>query len=121
MIVPRESVKPFDFDGLRIFDYTANRGLGSSLAVIEVPIGGVHAESWSKRSDKYYYVCEGAVRFVLDHEVHHLETGDFCFVRLGRHFSYANEGTRAAKLVLVHSPSFRLEDEEFAVPAVAEV
>ena len=120
MVIPRESVTPFDFDGLRIFDYTANQSLKSSFAVIEVPHGAVHAESWSRRSDKYYYVCEGAIRFVLDNEVHRLETGDFCFVRLGQHFSYANEGSRAARLVLVHSPSFRLEDEEFVVSPFAE-
>lgn len=121
MIIPRESVIPFDFDGLRIFDYTADQDLKSSFAVIEVPRGAIHTESWSRRSDKYYYVCEGAVRFVLDNEVHRLETGDFCFVRLGRHFSYTNEGSQAARLVLVHSPSFRLEDEEFVAPPLTKV
>lgn len=113
MIVTRESLQPFDFDGLRIFDYTADQGLESSLAVIEIPQGAVHAESWSKRSDKYYYVCEGALRFVLNNEVHALGKGDFCFVGIGEHFSYSNEGAEVAKVVLVHSPSFQLEDEEY--------
>ena len=113
MIVPRESVRPIDFDGLRIFDYTAGEELSSSFAMIEVPQGVFHTESWSNRSDKYYFVIEGTLRFVLDNEVHDLAAGDFCLVKVGQHFSYSNEVSETAKIVLIHTPSFHLDDEEF--------
>ena len=113
MIVTRSSLEPIDFAGLRIFDYTAGRDLGSSLAVIEVPPGATHAVSWSKRSDKYYLVTAGELRFVLDGEARMLGAGDFCFVPRGRRFSYANEGAGVATLVLVHTPSFDLDAEVF--------
>ncbi|HEY4645305.1 MAG TPA: cupin domain-containing protein [Steroidobacteraceae bacterium] len=113
MIVRREALRPIDFGGLRIVDYTAERDLGSSLAVIEVPPAARHAEAWSKRSDKYYLVTQGEVRFVLDGRVHDLGEGDFCCVRCGQHFSYSNERSRMATLMLVHTPSFRLDQEVF--------
>ena len=113
MIVTRKSLTPIDFDGLRILDYTAGQNLGSSLAVIEVPPATRHAEALSKRSDKYYLVIEGEVRFVLDGRACDINLGDFCFVRCGQRFSYSNAGSEMATLVLVHTPSFRLDDEVF--------
>lgn len=113
MHVTRESVSPIDFEGLRIFDYTAGRDLGSSLAVIEVPPSARHAEAWSERSDKYYLVTDGAIRFVLDRQVLELASGDFCLVRRGQRFSYSNESGAVATLVLVHTPSFDLRSEKF--------
>lgn len=114
MIVKRDSLTPIDFGGLRIFDYTAERGLGSSLAVIEVPPAVRHAEAFSKRSDKYYLVTEGQIRFAHADRTFELNAGDFCFVRRGEHFSYSNESPRTARLVLVHTPDFRLDQEVFA-------
>jgi mannose-6-phosphate isomerase-like protein (cupin superfamily) len=113
VIVARASLVPIDFGGLRIFDYTAGFDLTSSLAVIEVPPGASHAEAWSKRSDKYYLVTRGAIRFVLDGKTFALGLGDFCFVPLGQHFSYSNQGAEPATLVLVHTPSFDLDEEVF--------
>lgn len=114
MIVTRSSLTSADFDGLRIFDYTAGQDLGSSLAAIEIPPAARHAEAWSKRSDKYYLVIRGEVRFVLDGRACDLGPGDFCFVRCGQRFSYSNDRSEMAMLVLVHTPSFRLDDEVFA-------
>jgi len=113
MRVLRGSLSPLEFDGLRIFDYTAGQALSSSIAVIEVPPGARHAEAWSRRSDKYYLVVSGALEFVLDGERSTLHAGDFCFVKQGRRFSYANEGATAATAVLVHTPGFDLRDEVF--------
>lgn len=113
MLVPGGTIKPIDFAGLRIFDYTAGHALSSSLAVIEVPPGTGHAEAWSKRSDKYYLVIEGAFRFVLDGAETALVTGDFCLVRQGQRFSYSNPTTSLARLVLVHTPNFHLAEEVF--------
>jgi mannose-6-phosphate isomerase-like protein (cupin superfamily) len=113
MLLSRSAMTPIDFHGLRIFDYTAGESLGSSVAAIEVTPGAKHAEAWSRRSDKYYLVSSGEVRFVLDGEPHVLKKGDFCFVKQGRRFSYCNETPELATLVLVHTPSFDLREEVF--------
>jgi mannose-6-phosphate isomerase-like protein (cupin superfamily) len=113
VIVTRESLPPIEFDGLRIYDYTAGQHVGASLAVIEVPPGISHGEAWSRRSDKYYLVMSGEIRFVLQGEAQMLGAGDFCLVRRGHHFSYANDGADPAILLLVHEPSFDLDEEVF--------
>jgi mannose-6-phosphate isomerase-like protein (cupin superfamily) len=113
VLLSRSSMSPLDFQGLRIFDYTAGQSLGSSVAVIEVAPGARHAEAWSRRSDKYYLVSSGEVCFVLDGELHTMEAGDFCFVKQGRRFSYSNNGSQLAILMLVHTPSFDLNEEVF--------
>lgn len=116
MIVTLQSLTPIDFHGLRIFDYTARQDLGSSVAVIEVPPAARHAEAWSRRSDKYYLVTNGVIRFVLDGAASDMGAGDFCVVRCGEHFSYSNERAEMATLVLVHTPGFSIEQEVFAAP-----
>ncbi len=114
MFVRKRSLDVIDFDGLGIFDYTAELGGGASLAAIEVPPGATHALSWSTRSDKYYLVTEGSLRFTVDGETADLDAGDFCLVRCGRRFSYSNPTRAPAALVLVHEPAFDLEAERFA-------
>jgi mannose-6-phosphate isomerase-like protein (cupin superfamily) len=113
MRVSRSTMSPLDFEGLKIFDYTAGQSLGSSVAAIEVAPGARHAEAWSRRSDKYYVVTSGEIELVLDGESHTLKSGDFCFVRQGRCFSYSNKSSDVATLVLVHTPRFDLRDEVF--------
>jgi mannose-6-phosphate isomerase-like protein (cupin superfamily) len=113
MIVRRESIVPFDFEGLLIRDYTAGMAGRSSLAVIEVPPDVHHREASSSRSDKYYYVAEGRVSFQIDGEPHELETGDFCLVRQGQRFSYGNRSRQTAVLVLVHTPPYDEASETF--------
>jgi mannose-6-phosphate isomerase-like protein (cupin superfamily) len=115
MIVRRRATEAIAFGGLRIFDYTAGKSCSSSLAVIEVPPGVPHAKSWSTRSDKYYLVTAGSVRFVLENQITDLDTGDFCLVPQGKRFSYSNVGSSLAVLVLVHTPSFELNAEVFEV------
>ena len=114
MFVRKRSLDVIDFDGLRIFDYTAELARGASMAAIEIPPGAGHARSWSTRSDKYYLVTEGSVRFIIDGETMDLDTGDFCHVRCGQRFSYSNPTRAQASLVLVHEPTFDLEAERFA-------
>ncbi|HEY8520195.1 MAG TPA: cupin domain-containing protein [Gammaproteobacteria bacterium] len=113
MIVRGRSLSSLEFDGLAILDYTAGLALDASLAVIHVPPGARHAEAWSRRSDKYYLVTEDEIRFVLAAEPVTLARGDFCFVRRGRRFSYANRSGAPATLVLVHTPPFDIRDEVF--------
>jgi mannose-6-phosphate isomerase-like protein (cupin superfamily) len=113
VLIKHSSVVPLDFDGLRIFDYTAGQALDSSVAMVEVPPGARHKEAWSRRSDKYYLVSSGRVSFVLDGVEHALAAGDFCLVKRGQRFSYSNRTAELATLVLVHTPSFELAEEVF--------
>ena len=114
MIVRPHELSPIDFGGLKILDFTGGAEQSSSLALVTAPAGSAHPVAWSKRSDKYYYVLSGSLRFTLDAETVMLDAGDFCLVRRGRHFSYENVGAVAAQLVLVHTPSFDLAAEVFA-------
>ncbi len=113
MIVKRASAELIDSGGIRILDYTAGRDTRSSLAVVEVPPGGRHQEAYSQRSEKFYYVVAGRVAFSLDEDEYDLIAGDLCVVDQGRHFSYVNRTQDAARLLLVHTPSFQLESEVF--------
>ena len=113
MIVRRGSVEPFDFQGLEIRDYTAGLETSSSFGVITVPPGAIHAESWSRRSDKTYYVVAGSVEFTLEGEPYQLSQGDMCIIVKGDHFSYRNLGPNEARLHIVHTPSFDLDSEVF--------
>jgi mannose-6-phosphate isomerase-like protein (cupin superfamily) len=113
MIVSQGSVVPFDFDGLAIRDYTAELDASSSFAVITVPAGAEHAEAWSRRSDKYYYVAEGEVEFTLAGEATVLAAGDFSLVAQGERFAYRNTSDRTATLCLFHTPSFDADAEVF--------
>lgn len=74
MLLSRSEMSPVDFGGLRIFDYTAGQLLDASVAMIEVAPGARHAEAWSRRSDKYYVVGAGQVRFALDGGATHDES-----------------------------------------------
>ncbi len=113
MILRRRSVKPIQFDNLEIVDYTAGRELSSSIAEITVPAGVSHKLSWSNRSDKYYYVVQGQVSFSVGEATSKVASGDVIIVPQGERFSYTNTGSGDAILILVHTPSFKLECEVF--------
>ena len=113
MIIKHSTIKPIDFDKLTIIDYTAGQENSSSFAEITVPIGVSHKLSWSNRSDKYYYVVQGNVTFTVNEDSSDLAAGDVCIVPKGERFSYTNTGHREAILILVHTPSFKIECEEF--------
>ena len=113
MIIKHEAVDPLAFDELKIVDYTAGQHNSSSFAEITVPAGVSHRLSWSNRSDKYYYVVQGSVSFTVNKESGNLAAGDVCLVPQGERFSYTNTGSGDAVLILVHTPSFRLECEGF--------
>jgi mannose-6-phosphate isomerase-like protein (cupin superfamily) len=113
MIIKHEEIKPIEFDKLKIIDYTAGQENSSSLAEITVPIDVKHKLSRSNRSDKYYYVVQGNVNFTLDKESNDLSPGDVCIIPKGKRFSYTNIGSIEAILILVHTPSFKLECEVF--------
>ena len=113
MFIAHDTVPPLDFDGLFIVDYTAGRDTRSSFAEITVPAGMSHRVSWSRRSDKYYYIVAGTIQFTLNGDVRTMSAGDVCLVPQGSRFAYWNSGSRDATLILVHTPSFKLECEVF--------
>jgi mannose-6-phosphate isomerase-like protein (cupin superfamily) len=113
MKIDRSVLAPFDFEGLEIVDYTAGKELSSSIAEISVPSGVRHRTAWSKRSDKYYLVLDGALEFTLRGERFDLERRDCVVVPQGTRFSYRNVSGSDVRLLLVHTPSFDLEAEVF--------
>jgi mannose-6-phosphate isomerase-like protein (cupin superfamily) len=113
MFIKQKDTKPLEFDGLAIVDYTAGRKTNSSFAEISVPVGVSHRLSFSKRSDKYYYVVKGSVVFTVGGETEELSAGDVCIVSKGVAFKYSNTGPDDAKLILVHTPDFKLKYEVF--------
>jgi mannose-6-phosphate isomerase-like protein (cupin superfamily) len=113
MVIRKSDVNAFAFDGLSIRDYTAKLNEQSSFAVIEVSPGVSHKWSWSKRSDKYYYVLDGEIEFSINDENVVLDKGDFCVIRKGDKFKYRNEAESPATLILVHTPRFVLEEEVY--------
>ena len=113
MIVKKEQATKIDFDGLNILDYTAGYDEASSFATINVPQNSRHKVSWSKRSDKYYYVVNGEVTFNIDDKTTTLKQGDFCIIKKGSKFYYYNESGRDAMLILVHTPAFDINQEVF--------
>jgi len=113
MIVRKEQGNKIDFDGLNILDYTSGCNESSSFATIIVSQNVSHKVSWSKRSDKYYYVIKGEINFSIDAKSSILKQGDFCIIKKGSKFSYQNTSEKEVILVLVHTPSFDLNEEEF--------
>ena len=113
MLIKKEQVVKIDFDGLNIFDYTSSCNESSSFAIIKVPKNIRHKVSWSKKSDKYYYVIEGKIEFIIDAKTLILKQGDFCIIKKGSKFSYHNASESVVMLILVHTPNFDLNEEVF--------
>ena len=112
-MIKKDSLKPIDFSGLKIYDFTEGLELSSSFALIQIPPNSQHLESWSTRSDKYYYIINGEIQFILEEKEFKLSKGDFCIVEKGRHFSYKNIQKNIANLILIHTPSFNINFEKF--------
>jgi len=113
MIIRKNAVDTFNFDGLSITDYTAKLDEQSSFAVITVPPQKSHALSWSNRSDKYYYIVKGNIQFTLNNKEYTLTGGDFCLVKKGDKFKYTNTANESCEMILVHTPNFKLEQEVY--------
>jgi mannose-6-phosphate isomerase-like protein (cupin superfamily) len=113
MKIKHSTIIPIAFEGLEIRDFTADREVSSSVAEILVPPGVRHRTSWSKRSDKFYYIVEGSISFVLGTQRMELAVGDCCVVPKNTRFNYTNNSGEPAKLLLVHTPSFDLAEEVF--------
>ena len=112
--VRRACVEPFAFGDLQIWDYRAGSELGSSIALVQVKPGAAHGQARSTRSEKYYYVLSGLVEFQVGRISYWVTQGDLLVIPRGEWFDYRNGGPEMATMILVHTPPFRLEDEQFA-------
>jgi len=110
--VTSDSIKPFDFGGLRITDFGPGGTEAASVAVVAVPRGGRHPKARSTKSDKYYFCLAGPVAFVVEGKKVMLLAGDLLMISKGEWFSYANTTGKKARLFLVHVPPFDLDAEE---------
>jgi mannose-6-phosphate isomerase-like protein (cupin superfamily) len=113
MIIKENKVEQFDFDGLKITDYTAKLDENSSFATISVLPQISHKLSWSKRSDKYYYIMAGKITFIMNGKEYVLGNGDLCVIKKGEKFRYKNDSNEIVKMILVHTPNFKLDQEVF--------
>jgi mannose-6-phosphate isomerase-like protein (cupin superfamily) len=113
MILKSETIKPFDFEGLSIRDYTAALNTSSSLAYIRVLPNTRHRRAWSTECDKYYYVISGQLLFMLDGIEDTLKASDVCIIPQGHKFSYANVTETPVDLLLIHTPKFNMDAEVF--------
>jgi len=113
MIIKGTGVEHFDFDGLRIADYTAKFNGNSSFATISVLPQISHKLSWSRRSSKYYYIVTGEIIFTVNDKEHVLSSGDLCVIKKGEKFKYKNNSNEIVKMILVHTPNFKLDQEIF--------
>ncbi len=113
MIIRENKVEQFDFDGLGIKDYTSKCDENSSFAVISVPPQVGHKLSWSKRSSKYYYILTGKIDFIINNEEFVLHTGDLRIIKKGEKFKYKNGSNEIVKMILIHTPNFKLNREVF--------
>ena len=113
MIIKENDVEQFDFDGLRISDYTAKLNGNSSFATISVLPQISHKLSWSRRSCKYYYIVSGEIIFTVNDKEHVLSGGDLCVIKKGEKFKYKNKSNEIVKMILVHTPNFKLDQEIF--------
>jgi len=104
---------PFDFKGLQIRELTPEDMKGASVAEIEVAVGVSHPRARSSKCDKLYVCIEGAVSFQVEGEPVALVPKDVLFIPKNTWFSYKNQTTETARLLLVHVPGFDLEAEEF--------
>jgi mannose-6-phosphate isomerase-like protein (cupin superfamily) len=111
MFLPATEATSFEWYGLAISDHTAGLELSSSVVTIDVPPGARHPRAWSDRSDKYYVIMEGRVRFQVGGESSDLGPADVCIVGRGEIFEYANRTRRPARLTLVHTPPFAPDAE----------
>ena len=113
MIIKENEAEQIDFDGLKNADYTAKLDENSSFATISVLPQISHKLSWSKRSNKYYYIITGKIHFIVNDKEYILSNGDLCVIKRGEKFKYKNNSSEIVNMILVHTPNFKLDQEVF--------
>jgi len=112
--IRRTNTESFAFGDLQIWDYKPGREMSASVALVQMRPGASHSRTRSLRSDKYYYVLSGLVEFEVGQISYWLAQGDLLIIPKGEWFDFRNGGPEMATLLVVHTPPFRLEAEEFA-------
>lgn len=113
MQIKSDELKPFDWEGLSITDYTSGKNTQSSFAKIEILPGAQHKISWSKVSEKLYYVQKGQLHFMIDNKDFVINEGDLCIIPIKSKFAYKNKTNEVVEILLIHSPGFNIENEVF--------
>ena len=57
----------------------------------------------------YYYMS----KVMVEGKAYDLAAGDICIISKGQRFSYQNRWQESARLLLIHTPGFDLDPEEF--------
>jgi len=61
----------------------------------------------------FFTPTKGRFNFNVEDDSYELFAGDVCIVPKGKQFRYKNIGDSEAKLILIHTPSFKMEYEGF--------
>lgn len=112
--IRRLDLDPTLFGDIQILDYKTQPETEASLALVQIKPGTCCPRTRSTRSDKHYYVLNGLVEFQIRETSYWLIQGDLLVIPKGEWFEYTNSGAEAATLILVHTPPFDLQAEEFA-------
>lgn len=113
MIIKSKEIQSVKWEGLSITDFTSNQDTQSSFAKIEISSGNKHKISWSKVSEKLYYVLTGQLHFMIDNRDYVVNSGDLCIVPVNTKFAYMNKSNNSVEILLIHSPNFNVENEVF--------
>ena len=55
----------------------------------------------------------GRINFIVNDKEYVLSSGDLCLIKKGDKFKYKNESHDIVKMILVHTPNFKLDQEVF--------
>lgn len=113
MIIKSAEIRSIKWEGLSITDFTSNLDTQSSLAKIVISSGNKHKISWSKVSEKFYFVLSGQLHFMVDNRDYVINSGDLCVVPVNTRFAYMNKSNNPVEILLIHSPTFNIENEVF--------
>ena len=113
MVITSSEIRSVKWEGLSIHDFTSNQDTQSSFAKIEISSGAKHKLSWSKVSEKFYYVLTGQLHFMIDNSDYVVNSGDLCIVPVNTRFAYMNKSNSTVEILLIHSPKFNIENEIF--------
>lgn len=113
MIIKSKEIQCIKWEGLSITDFTSDQDTQASFAKIQVSSGSKHKISWSKESEKLYYVLTGQLHFMIDNTDYVINSGDLCIVPVKSRFAYINKSNSPVELLLIHSPKFNIDNEVF--------
>ena len=106
MFVRQHQAQELQLGELYVLVYAAEPDGSSSMAITSVPPGAHHRRVRSSRSDKYYYMIEGGLQFIVEGETQTIMAGDACIVPVGQTFEYDNTSNTDARVLVVQTPPY---------------